>query len=331
MKLAYRGAIAIAVMIGFSASLAHAQPNPDGLIQVAEELEGRAYTESTEALLTYFWPLMFEVDQLPDPPSPAHVKASPIRTLLLNYRLMMDFHAFVYEPGLMEAYRGALDSAYDRVGKYREILDIEEFTGTSVDPRESAVRLARMNFALAPLRFNSFREDTKEFAYSRAFTTRVLREDEIPEIWIMSGERPRESLDDAGNAALLARGMLGRVQADGILVNSVLDPAQEDFFRHVRRSMRDALVLCDMYPSLSRAVASVRPPLANLVEAYGDVNDKLDAYKAAVEVGSPVGDRQRQVQDAFKDAMDVAEDVVRKRSIQDYMDALTSAMESHRR
>jgi hypothetical protein len=312
-------------------SSAFAQPNPDGLIQVASELETHAYTESTEALLTYFWPLMYEVDQLPDPPSPAHIKASPIRTLLLNYRLMMDFHAFVYEPGLMEAYRGALDNAYDRVGKYREILDIEELTGAPVDPRETAVRLARMNFALAPLRFNSFREDTKEFAYSRAFSTRPLRDDEIPEIWIMSGERPQASLDDAGNAALLARGVLGRVLADGLLVKNVLDPLQEDYFRHVRRSIRDALVLCDMYPSLSRAIADQRPPLAELIEAYGDVNDKLDAYKAALKAGANTRDRQRDVEDTFKDAEDVAEDVIRKKSIQDYMDALTRAMDSHRR
>jgi hypothetical protein len=323
--------MAVTTITFLTISSVSAQPNPDGLVQVAEDLETRAYTESTEALLTYFWPLMYEVDQLPDPPSPAHVKASPIRTLLLNYRLMMDFHAFVYEPGLMAAYRGALDEAYDRVGKYREILDIEEFTGTAVDPREAAVRLVRMNFALAPLRFNSFREDTKEFAYSRAFSTRPLREDEIPEIWAMSGERPQASLDGVGNAALLARGVLGRVLAEGLLVNNVLDPAQEDHFRHVRRSIRDALVLCDMYPSLSRAIADERPPLAELVDAYGDVNDKLDAYKAALEAGSKVNDRAKEVEEAYEEAEDVAQDVVRKRSIQDYMDALTSFMGSHRR
>jgi len=188
-----------------------------------------------------------------------------------------------------------------------------------------------MNFALAPLRFNSFREDTKEFAYSRAFTSRPLREDEVPEIWMISGVRPLSSLDDAGNAALLARGVLTRVLADGLLVKDVLNPDQEELFRHTRRSMRDALVLADMYPSISQAIANERPPLAELIQAFGLVNDKLDAYKAAVEAGSRVADREKEVEGAFDDAKDVVDNVIKRRSIEAYIDALSKAIDEHHR
>jgi hypothetical protein len=188
-----------------------------------------------------------------------------------------------------------------------------------------------MNFALAPLRFNSFREDTKEFAYSRAFSTRPLSEDEIPDIWVLAGTRPLSSLDDAGNAALLAQGVLTRILTDGLVVNDVLNPDQEDFFRHIRRSVRDALVLCDMYPSLSVAVADEREPLAELVETYGIVNDKLDAYKSAVEAGAKVKEREKEVNDAFDDAKDVADDIIKRRSIQAYTGALSKAIDEHRR
>src|SRR3954471_12483620 len=77
--------------------------NPDGTPQVSEQVEHYGWDECTDHLLTYFWPLMYEIDALPDPPTPEQVKASPIRKLILDYRLIMDVHAFAYEPGLFGA------------------------------------------------------------------------------------------------------------------------------------------------------------------------------------------------------------------------------------
>lgn len=148
----------------------------------------------------------------------------------------------------------------------------------------------------------------------------------------MSGVRPDPGLNDLGNAAMLAHGVLGRIQTDGILVSDVRDPEQEDYFRHVRRSLRDMLVLGDMYPSLSERVAPARAPLAAIVEAYGEVNARLDAWQAATATGSPkLRERRDELDEAIKEARAVAEDAIRRGSIQTYRDRLSAAMAANRR
>lgn len=321
-------AISLAMVLG-APLLVRAQGS--GVLQVAPELERRPYEESTDALLTYFWPLMYEIDQLPDPPSPEQIKASPIRSLLLNYMLMMDLHAFVYEPGLLDAFRTALSGAYDEVGKYRDLLDSEALSGKPADSRTTAVRLARMNFALAPLRFPSFREDTKEFAYSRATAGRVYLPSEIPRIWDLAGARPLASLDDAGNAAMVSQKLLLRLVDEGIQVDDVLVPEQEDRFRDVRRTIRSVVVITDMYPSLSQRVSDSRDSLAELVDAYGAVNDALAAYKYAVNTGLKLDDRKKELRDRFDEADDVATSVVKKKALQDFSEGLAKAMSEHTR
>lgn len=323
--------IAAVILVLVSADRAAAQANPDNVPQVADVLERYAYDECTDQLLTYFWPLMYEIDVLADPPSPEEVKRSPIRKLILDYRLIMDVHAYVYEPGLFNAYRDALDHAYETVGEYKDLFDTQELDGLPINETELKIRLARMNFGLAPLRLHSFREDMKEFAYSRAPRNTVFDEDQIPRLWQLAGTRPRPELDNAGNTAALAQAVLRRLVADGLQVEDILDPVQEDHFHDVRKALRSVLVMTDMYPSLSEQTARRREPLAKLVSAYGKVNDRFIAYRLALATRTNMGERAQDLMAAFEASKKLADDAIDDGDIQKFIDSLDVAIASHAR
>jgi hypothetical protein len=305
--------------------------NPDGIPQVSAAQERHAYDESTDALLTYFWPLMYEIDALPDPPTPEQVKASPIRKLILDYRIVMDVHAYSYEPGLFEAYRDALDLAYEEVGQYKDLFDIQDVDGLPINETVAKIRLARMDFALAALRLGSFREDMKEFAYSRVPGGTTFAQKEIPRLWQLAGTTPRADLDNAGNAAALGQGVLRWLIADGMIVGDILDEEQEAHFHNVRKALRSVLVISDMYPSIAEEVAKERVPLAKLVSAYGKVNDRFVAYRLALASGINVDERLKDLLDAHETSKSQVRDALSTGTIQAYIDALGVSVASHPR
>lgn len=305
--------------------------NPEGIPQVPAVIERYGYDECTDHLLTYFWPLMYEIDQLPDPPTPEQVKASPIRKLILDYRLIMDVHAFVYEPGLFDAYRDALDLAYEEIGQYKDLFDVQEIDGLPIDETEAKIRLARMDFALAALRLKSFREDMKEFAYSRAPRGTLYEPNDVPRLWRQAGVRPRPELDNAGNTAALGQGVLRWLMADGMVVDDILDVEQEDHFHDVRKALRSVITVTDMYPSLAEAVANERAPLAKVVSAYGKTNDRFIAYRLALASGIRVEERLADLLKAHDTSRKQVAEALADGAFQAYIDALERAIADHQR
>jgi hypothetical protein len=305
--------------------------NPDGIPQVPEVVERYGYDECTDHLLTYFWPLMYEIDALPDPPTPEQVKASPVRKLILDYRLIMDVHAFVYDPLLFEAYRDALDLAYEEVGQYKDLFDVQDIDGLPIDENEAKIRLAKMDFALAALRLGSFREDMKEFAYSRVQRSTVFTDKDIPRLWHLANVRPRYELDNAGNAAALGQGVLRWLINDGMVVDDILDVEQEDHFHNVRKALRSVLTFTDMYPSLAEATKEERETLDKLVSAYGKVNDRFIAYRLALASNINVDERLADLLASHETSRTRVKEALSSGAIQKYIDALEFAIAEHYR
>lgn len=325
--------VPIALLAGFilATPTSAQKANPDGIPQVSAQVERYAWDECTDHLLTYFWPLMYEIDQLPDPPTPEQVKASPIRKLILDYRLIMDVHAFAYEPGLFEAYRDALDLAYEEVGQYKDLFDVQDIDGLPIDENVAKIRLAKMDFALAALRLGSFREDMKEFAYSRVPRGTVFQQGDIPRLWQLAGTRPRPELDNAGNAAALGQGVLRWLINDGMLVDDILNVEQEDHFHNVRKALRSVLTFTDMYPSLAEATKEERETLAKLVSAYGKVNDRFVAYRLALASNINVEERLADLLDSHETSRTRVKEALSNGALQTYIDALELAIAEHPR
>lgn len=318
--------------LGPTAGLAFAQSGPDGTPQVEAQSETLGYAEAaTSQLLTQYWIVLYEVDALPRDPSPDEVKASQLRKRLLDLRLILDLNAFAYEPGKLEAYRDAIDAAYEEIGRYKDLFDIQKIDGAPIDPTVAAERLAKMNVALAPFRLPSFREDLNAFFYERATAPLNLAPKDQPRLWQIARATPSDSLTSAGNAALLAEAVLRNLAGEGLLVADIFDPIQEARFHDVRKALRSALVLVDMFPSLSAQTAAVREPLAELVDDYGDTNDAIIAYRAAQESGRQPDERAAEVREEFAKAQARAAEFVGSGQLEAYASQLGSSLASSRR
>src|SRR5215204_4133029 len=140
------------------ASAALAQVGPDNTPQMDPATESLRYLDSsTPNLLTHYWPVMSEMDHYPRFPAPEQTKESELRKRVLDLRLALDLYAYAFEPGLFEAYRDALDNAYEQVGLYKDLFDVQGIDKLPIDEVYAAERLAKMNVALTPFRFGDFR------------------------------------------------------------------------------------------------------------------------------------------------------------------------------
>ena len=236
---------------------------------------------------------MSGVDATPQNPSPDQVKNSDVRKRILDLRLMMDFEAFAYQPGTFEAYRDALDAAYEQVGLYKDLFDIQAPYGFPIDQTDQAERLAKMNVALAPFRFGGFRDDLKNFFYQRAEAPLPLELKNQPRLWQIAKSGRDTGYDSAGNAARLGQMVLRTCAMSGLGVGDIFNPEQEAHFHDIRKAMRSVEVIADMFPDLTASTASVREPLDKLVSAYGKTNDQFVAFHQA-QVSNRDIDRARQ-------------------------------------
>ena len=312
--------------------IAFAATGPDGTPQVEAQSETQRYTEAAlSQLLTQYWVVLYETDALPQYPSPDQVKASQLRKRLLDLRLILDLNAFAYEPGKLEAYRGAIDEAYEEIGQYKDLFDVQKIDGAPIDPTVAAERLAKMNVALAPFRLPSFREDLNAFFYERAATPLSLAPGDRPRLWQIAQVTPNDNLTSAGNAALLVESLLRNLSGEGLTVADIFDPAQEERFHDVRKALRSALVLVDMFPSLSAQTAEVREPLAELVDDYGDTNDALIAYRAAQESGRQLDERAAAVSEEFAKAQARAAEFVEGGQLEAYASRLGGTLAGYQR
>ena len=313
------------------AGVAQAQTaGPGGTPQLAAPLETMPYAEAAPiAIQTYAAIVLDGVEAFPDAPSPEQVKDSDLRKQLRALRLMMDVNVFAYEPLAFEAYRGAVDSAYETMGTYQDLFVTSQLAGAPIDPEQQAARLATMQAALAPFRLTNFRDELTAF-FSRPSSQLVeLDVKDQPRLWKVAGVPPTDDLDAVGNAALLGQAVLRSLEAEGLTVDDILDPLQELRFHDVRKATRAILDLVALYPSLSQATGDVQTPLDDLVDEYGDVNDLIVAYHAARDSGQDIDARAAAVQEAYAAARSAAIELVEGGQLEAFISRLEAVQAAH--
>jgi hypothetical protein len=152
-----------------------------------------------------------------------------------------------------------------------------------------------------------------------------------PRLWQIAGLEPIESVDSAGNTARLGQTVLANLRAEGLLVGDIFDPAQEERFHDVRKALRSVLVLSDMFPTLSEAVAGAREPLADLVKAYGKANDQVVAYHAAQANGQNLEERAAALSKAFEKSQQLAREFEESGQLEAFASALWTVQAYHQR
>jgi hypothetical protein len=325
-------ALTLVATLALGAPLVRAQTGPEGTPQVEAATERMSYVEAaTPQLLTHYWIVMAGVDATPQNPSPDQVKNSDVRKRILDLRLMMDFAAFSYQPGTFEAYRDALDGAYEQVGQFKDLFDIQAIDGFPIDSTEQAERLAKMNVALAPFRFGGFRDDLKNFFYQRSEAPLPLEFKNQPRLWQLAKSGPDNGYDSAGNAARLGQMVLRNLRNDGLGVGDIFNEEQEAHFHDIRKAMRSVEVLADMFPDLTAGTASVREPLDKLVSAYGKTNDQFVAFHQAQVHNRDTDRRASELRTAFARSQDMATQFVNSGQLEAYAAALEQVQNRHRR
>ncbi len=299
---------------------AEIQIGPDGTPQFDRDAETEHYTAAAPLQLkTYLKIVLTEVDALPDDPDPSQVKQSPLRKRLLDLRLIMDLNAYAYRPRDFEQYRDRVDRAYETLGAYKDLFDQQKLTGQPIDPDRRAERLSDLDEALDWFRDPETRREFQHFIAAPADRPLNLDDQAQPRLWRLAETLPNGDLNSVANAALLSSLVLRNLQRDGVLVQDILNPDDEDHFHDVRKAMRSILVLADMFPSLAQATADQREPLADLVDAYGDVNDCSIAYHDAQGSGGDVDARASELQAAFAKAQKLVKKYVESGLLDNYV------------
>src|SRR6476620_1956842 len=184
------------------AARAAAAGDEDNTPPVEDFLETRRYTEAaTREVLGQFSYVVGEVDGFPGNPSPDKVKKTFLRKRLLDLRLMIDLNAFAYKQGSIDRYRELVDLAYEAVGAYKDLFDVQAIDGLPIDPVEQDRRLNAMNDTIAPFRQADVREKLEKAVDHVTSKPTDLDFDTQPRLWQIAQLQPIDSLDSAGNAA----------------------------------------------------------------------------------------------------------------------------------
>jgi hypothetical protein len=319
------------MLAGLGGGVARAD-DEDETPQVEGFLEPRRYTDAaTREVLNLFAYVVGEVDRYPAEPSPKFADDSNLRKRLLDLRLGMDFNVFAYEDGKVDRWRDLIDVAYEAVGQYKDLYEVNQKMGLPVDGGERDRRFNAMLNALGPLRQadvrgkfeKSYDKDEKQIVW--------IVPEHRPRLWQIADMDPVDNLDSAGNAARLGHAVLINLRASGLLVDDIFDPAQEVRFHDVRKALRSVLVLSDMFPSLANAVGERREPLADLVKAYGKANDQVVAYHLAQAAGQPLDERAAALSKEFAKSQEAAREFAEGGQLDAYAEVLSGVTAEHQR
>jgi hypothetical protein len=323
-------ALAAVAAVGMASSVR--ADDEEGTPRIDAALETRSYVDAARREVLGQWAYVIgEVDRFPAQPTPEFADQSNLRKRLLDLRLMMDFNAFAYEADEIDRWRGLVDEAYEAVGQYKDLYEINQSFGLPIDQNEQDRRFNEMLNAVAHFRQADNREKLeKAFGKSEKSPVGLASEDR-PRLWRMARIEPSEGLDSAGNAARLGRAVLLGLRADGLLVGDIFDRVQEERFHDVRKALRSILVLSDTFPALSDSVAGVREPLADLVKAYGKANEQIIAYHLAHELGQDQAPFAPGVRAAFDKAQSRARDFDQGGALDAFVAALGAVESQHRR
>jgi hypothetical protein len=299
-------------------------PGPDGTPQFDRTIERRTYQDAgADEVLTYGLLVQQEAGALPLDATPERMKSSDLRKRLLDLRLMLDFNAYLYDPSRLEPIREQVDAAYENTGLYKDLYDQSQLTGEPIDPAEQASRAAAMNASLMWLRDDAERRAMAEVLHRPGQKILDFTNKETPRLWRIADVTPVDGQSSLATVALLCANALANLEHDGLLVDDVLDADQEAQFHDVRKALRSILVLVDMFPTASDTVGDMREPLAELVDAYGEVNDASIAYHDAVAAGHFEDERQADLEKAYKKAKRLVNDLEDGGELREYVTRLT--------
>jgi hypothetical protein len=272
----------LVLLTAWPTTSAFAQAKPKDTSPVVGGGTGLYTQAAAPSVLGAFDRAMSELDAAPMDASPRQVKDASFRRRLLELRLLMDFNAFAYDKDKLKVYREIVDQAYEGVGVYQDITDIEKELGTSVSPETVAQRQAEMNEALSQIRDGNMRRQMRQFLAS---PLNSVRKGGGPGLWDMTGSAPSNSFDAVGNAAELQSGIIRHLQSEDLGVSDIFDPNQVLHFHEIRKEMRDVVVLAAMYPPITESTTEAVKALDDMVDDYGDTLEAFTAYTYAQQAG----------------------------------------------
>jgi hypothetical protein len=271
---------------------------------------------------------MSELDASPMDASPRQVKDASFRRRLLELRLLMDFNAFAYDKDKLKVYREAVDQAYEGVGVYQDITDIEKELGTSVSPDVVAQRQAEMNEALSQVRDGNMRRQMRQFLASPLPS---VRKGGGPGLWDITGSAPSNSFDAVGNAAEFQSGIIRHLQDSDLGVADIFDVNQAIHFHEIRKQMRDVVVMSAMYPPITENTAEAAKALDDLVDDYGDTLEAFTAYEFALQAGMDTEKVATELRREFERAQMMKDQFINAGSLDTMALRLNEVRDGHRR
>jgi hypothetical protein len=227
---------------------AWAQANPKDTGFVVGEGNGTYIQAASVSLLGAYDRALGELDAAGPDVTPRQAKDASYRRRFLELRLLMDFHAFAYDRDQMKMYRDVVDRAYEGMGIYQDITDIEKELGISVSQDVVNQRKAEMNEAVGPMRDGTLRNNMRSFL---AQPLRAPRTGGGPGLWDLIGTKPSTGWDNVGNSADFQTGILRYLQGADLGINDPFNPDQAHYFHYIRKQIRDVVILSAMYPATS--------------------------------------------------------------------------------
>jgi len=308
---------------------AFAQGNPKDTPIAVGEGNG-AYTQAAGTSLVGALDRAFaDMEVFPADGTPRQVKDAGFRRRLLELRLLMDLNAYAYDRDKLRPYRDIVDRAYEAVGVFQDVTDIEKELGITVNPDVVANRRAEMNDALVPLRNGNTRAEMRRFLASPLAKLRT--KGGAPRLWDITGSSASNGLDAVGNSAEFQSGIIRHLQSADLGVSDIFDPAQAAYFHMVRKDMRDVVLLSAMYPAISGPTRDAVAPLNELVGDYGDTLEAFTAYEFAHQAGLDTEKVAAELRREFERAQMIKNQLVETHALDTMAIALNGVRDAHRR
>jgi hypothetical protein len=269
------------------------------------------------------------LDATPADATPQQVRDSGYRRRLLELRLLMDLNAYAYDRDRLRPYRDIVDRAYEQVGVYQDITDIEKELAITVSPQVTAQCLSEMQEALGPLRDGNVRSEMRRFLSASLAATRT--KGGAPRLWDITGSAATDRLAAVGNAAEFQSGIIRHLQSIDLGVSDIFDPAQAAYFHMVRKDMRDVVVLSAMFPPIKDNTRDAVAPLNELVGDYGDTLEAFTAYEFALDNGMDTEKVAAELRREFERAMAMKGQLWDNHGLDTMAIALNGVRDAHRR
>jgi hypothetical protein len=321
--------VVMALLAAWPPAGASAQGSPKDTPIAVGEGNG-TYTQAARASLVGALDRAFaDMEAFPADGTPRQVKDAGFRRRLLELRLLMDLNAYAYDRDQLQSYRDTVDRAYESVGVFQDVTDIEKELGITVNPDVVAQRRAEMYDALGPLRDGSVRARMRRFLGSPLGAPRT--KGGAPRLWDITGIAANNRLDAVGNAAAFQSGIIRHLQSVDLGVSDIFDPSQAAYFHMIRKDMRDVVLLSAMYPAISGPTRDAVAPLTELVGDYGDTLEAFTAYEFGHQAGMDTEKVATELRREFERAQMIKNQFMETHALDTMAIALNGVRDAHRR